>query len=682
MSCRTSWIVVITLGTLLVPGCSGLFTKRAIERFALSMQEQDLDKLKLSTSESFEQKALRQDDSAKGLKMLKLPIGKVEIVSVEDLPDGKRRAKVKIGEKDKTKELEYILSKSKKNGWVVDDIVVSQDSGGGQIVERSVSEQMDLLLTCRELLISWRGSSNAEKLAFCDAKLRSHLEPLPAQWLNQMSKEIAGPGHQSSFKPDARLNGDVAFVVIPHPDGNLYLEMMQENDKWLLHDLAIEPKSKDSTGIRSLMKMVAALDQSAKFLTAYEGGDREALSQVSSASFFKQCLSAADLETVPVPATILKESSYEARQFTDGGDSISRLELLVHDEQQTYMLTLRAEEVAQTETAKKQTEFRVDEVTIFEKGAKDVKRMSSLFLAHAVTQAYMSALVERNVSRLKEISSTNFNERVWNRPEARHFAIMPEPNLEAGEPQILSTNFRGDTSEVTLIQGETPLTLILLQAKGWMVVDDVLMPAFDRPTSLKTNLEALLTVHAFAGAIHTRNLNDLIRFSADGLDRIAWRQLAEVPDLTQQLVKPLLSEVVLLQPQEDFTLIRMSNGEVQAEVKLVREGEKYAVHDVSLTSISVPDQKFELLPTLRHMIAAGKLGPANKKTGQIQPVKGVQAELPKVRKAAFEPVDMVAPDAAPDAAPSVEPEPLPAAATSAATELDPEASPAPSLPTE
>jgi len=640
MGWRFSWFVILSLGSLMAPGCTGLFTKSAIERFAVSMQEQDLEKLKSMTSDDFEQKALRQEDSAKGLKMLKLPIGKVEIVSVEDLPDGKRKAHVKVGEKDKVKELDYVFSRNKNgHGWVVDDIIMPQDSGNGQIVERSVTEQMDLLLTCRELLLSWRGKESAEKLSFCDTKLKAQLEPLPTVWLDQMFKEIAGPGHQSTFKPDARLNGNTAFIVVPHPDGNLYLELMQENDKWLLHDLAIEPKSKDSTGIRSLMKMVAALGQSSRFLKAYEQEDRDSLDELASKHLYK-CLLGADFKSVPVPGSALLESAYEARQYTDGTDSIKRVELLVKDDSQTYMLTLREEEIPQTEASKKVTEFRVDEVTLFEKGSRDVKRMSSMYLSRAIANAYMAALVDRNISRLKEMSSTNFNDRVWNRPESKHFAIMPDPRLEPGEPQILSTIFRGDISEITLIQGNTPLSLILHQANGWMVVDDVLLPAIDRPTSLKANLEVLLTVHAFASAVHRRDLEELIRHSADGLDRIAWRQLTSVPDLAQQLVRPLLSEVIALQPGEAFTLVRTSNGEIQAEIKLVHEGEKYVVHDVALTSTAVPDQKFELLPTIRHMIAAGQLGPANKRTGQIQPVHGVRATSPTVRRADFEPVEI------------------------------------------
>jgi len=149
----------------------------------------------------------------------------------------------------------------------------------------------------------------------------------------------------------------------------------------------------------------------------------------------------------------------------------------------------------------------------------------------------------------------------------------------------------------------------------------------------------MLAVHAFANAVHRKDLESMIRCSADGLDRIAWRQFAEVPDLVQQVVRPILSEVIGIEPGDAYTLVRTSNGLVRAEVKLVREGEQFVVHDVSLTSLEVPDQHFELLPTLRQMIASGEIGLMNKKTGQIQPFSGVSPELPTIRRASFEPVE-------------------------------------------
>lgn len=637
---RSSWIVALAVGGALTSGCTGLFTKHAIERFAVSMQEQDLDKLKQSSSSYFEEKALRQEDSAKGLSMLKVPVGKLEIASIEELEDGRRKAKVKVGEKDNKREIEYILTRDRQKGrWVVDDVIMTQDSGKGNVVERSVTEQMDLLLTCRELLISWRGTDRDEQLSFCDEKLQGHLRPLPPVWLDQLLKEIAGPGRQQTFKPDARLNGNTAVVVLPHPNGSMYLELVRESDRWLLHDLAVEPKSKESTGIRSLMKMVSSLDMSAKFLQAYQEENRESLSRLTTRQLSKHCLIGADLKEVPLPATELLETGYEARQYTDGTSTIKRVELLISKDSQTYMITLREEEVELEEKGMKTSQLLVDEVTIYENGSKDVKRLSSLFLTRAIADAYVKALVKRDVARLKEISSTDFNRRVWSRPESSHFAIMPEPALTEGESEIVSVTFRGDTSEVTLVQDGTPLTLVMNLANGWMVVDDVQMPALDRPLSMKTNLENLLTVHAFTTALNSGDLDGLIRHSADGLDRIVWRQVAEVPPLARQMIRPMLSEVVAIQVAEEGTYVRTSDGQIEAQVQLVREGDRVVVFDVTLSSNAVPDQQFALLGTLRQMIAAGQLGPANKKTGRIQPVGGT-LPLPSMKKpSSFEPID-------------------------------------------
>ncbi|SFH86312.1 hypothetical protein [Planctomicrobium piriforme] len=637
MTRRPSWILAAALTVCVAPGCTGMFTKRAIERFAESMQAQNLDDLKGTTSEEFEQKALRQKDAAKGLKMLKIPTGKVEIVSVEEIEDGKRKALVKVGEKDKAKEVEYILTKA-KGGWVIHDVLLKQDSGGGQTVERSVTEQMDLLLTCRELLIAWREGQREEKLAFCDESLQTQLQPLPPAWFEKLAKEIAGPSQQSTFKPDARLNGEKAFVVVPHPQGSLFLELHQTETSWKLHDLAIEPSSKDSTGIRALSKVVAALNQSAQFLNAYGSKTQESLTK-STTRNFKQCLTGADLDKIPLPVPTLLADAYEARQFTDGTQTVKRVELLLHDKDQTFMLTLREEEPLKEDGSKGLAEFRVDEVTLFEKGDKDVRRMSSVFLTHAVVHLYVAALRDRDMTKLKELSSSNFNDRVWNRPEASFFAIMPDPELAPGEMEVLSTVFRGDVSEVTVVQGETPMTLVLHMARGWMVVDDVLLPAMDRPTSLKENLEVLLTVQAFASAMHRKDLAALVRHSAEGLDRIAWRQLSEVPPVALQFQRPLMNEVTALQKFEGGTVVRTSDGNVLAEIKLVREGENFVVHDVMLIAKNNPEQRMELMPTLRQMIAEGSIGPAAQRRAALQQAAAEAIQQQAVRKADFDPID-------------------------------------------
>jgi len=643
---RLSWPLTTVLFTCvlfgsLTSGCTSMFTRRVIEQFADSMQAQDLDGLKGTTSEEFEQKALRQKDSPKGLKTLKIPTGKVEIVSVEELGDGKRKAIVKVGEKDSAKEVEYRLTKNGRS-WVVDDVILKQDSGGGAVVERSVTEQMDLLLTCRELLIAWREGTRDEKLSFCSEDLQTQLKPIPQAWFEKLSKEVAGPSRQSSFKPDARLNGQKAFVVIPHPQGSLFLEMKQTGNRWILQDLAIEPTSAESTGIRALSKMVFALNRAAEFLSAYQDQNRDALASKTTRNFYNSCLSGASFEEIPLPVEqLLADNNYEARQFTDGGKLVKRVEMLLKHGETTYMVTLREEEPRNADGTNGTAELRVDEVTMFEKGDKDVRRMSAVFLTHAIVNVYVKALQDRDLVKLKELSSTNFCERVWNRPESSHFAIMTDPELPAGELEILETNFRGDVSEVTIDQGGSPLTLILHTSRGWMVVDDVLLPAMDKPSSLKSSLEVLLSVQAFYSALHRNDLNGLIRHSADGLDRIAWRQLAEVPTVTQQFLRPLRGEVTSIQLTDGMSLIRTADGRINCEIQLIREGDQFVVYDVALLEKDNPEARLELMPQLRKMIAEGSIGPAAQRrmANQQAAFEATQQQVQKVQKASFEPLD-------------------------------------------
>ncbi len=634
------WPLMIAVLASQVLGCTSMFSKRVIEQFAENMQAQNLDGLKGATSEDFEQRALRQDDAAKGLKMLKIPTGKVEIVSVEELDKGKRKVLVKVGEKESAKDVEYHLTKNGRS-WVVDDVVLKQDTGGGAVVERSVTEQMDLLLTCRELLITWRGGTRDEKLAFCSEDLQTQLKPIPATWFEKLSKDIAGPARQSTFKPDARMNGQKAFVVVPHPQGSLYLEMHQNNRRWILHDLAIEPTSKDSTGIRALSKVVFALNRSAEFLSAYQDQNRDALSGTATKNFYSQCLSGADFEEIPLPIEQLLADSYEARQFTDGTQSIKRVELLLKHNDTTYMLTLREEEPKNADGTKGNGEFRVDEVTMFEKGDQDVRRMSAVFLTHAVVNVYVNALRERDLVKLKELSSTNFCDRVWNRPESSHFAIMTDPELPAGEMEVVATNFRGDVSEVTVDQGGTPLTLVLHTARGSMVIDDVLLPAMNKPSSLKASLEALLTVQAFHSALLRNDLSGLIKHSADGLDRIAWRQLSEAPQITQQFQRPLRGEVISIQLADGMSLIRTSDGRIQCEIQLVKEGEQFVVYDVALVEKENPERRLEMMQMLRKMIAEGSIGPAAQRRAENQQAgfDATRQQARQVQKADFEPLD-------------------------------------------
>jgi len=320
------------------------------------------------------------------------------------------------------------------------------------------------------------------------------------------------------------------------------------------------------------------------------------------------------------------------------------VELILKAPGSTYMLTLKQIESDLADGTKGDAETRVDDVTIFEKDGSEVKRFSAVFVTQSIVALYLDALRSRDVGQLKQMSSKDFNDRVWTRPEAGHFAIMPEPEIEDGEAETISTVFRGDVSEVTLAVGDRPMTIVLTAAQGWMVVDDVIMPAINRPTSLKHNLEIQFALHAFATAAGKDSLPDLIANSADGLDRIVWRQLDRTPEMTKKLVRPLMSEVISVELNDPWTKVRTSDGVTQAEVFLIKEGNRYVVHDLVLVSESNPEHRVEWLGTMRKMIADGDIGPLAKRRQEIQQARAeLQTETPAQERPAnpkvFEPIE-------------------------------------------
>ncbi len=615
-------LLCLTTGTLF-QGCASFFAKQAIEQFAVSLKEQDLEKLKSSTSADFNHKALRQPESVNDLKLLRVPTDSVEVVSVEQVDKTTKKVIVKIGEKERAKEMEYVLTHDRNTGkWVVDDVVLAQQSEGDQTIRRTVSDQMDLLLTCREFLDAWKDGQRADKLAHCEGDLKTELEILPPNWLNVLSERIVGSGRQRTFRPEARMNGEKAVVIVPHPEGNLFLEMTQRDDVWKVHNIAIEPKSGSDTdtGITSLTKLVVAMNTSAKFLASYASNDREGLQATSSDNFFKQCLAAADLETTPLPVPTLLADEYEMRQFKD------RMELLLTGPESTYMLTLVQEEGPMVDGIAGKTETRIDEVTIFESDGEVVKKLSAMYLSHAVVNLYLDALTTRNLQQLKEMSTNDFKDRVWDREYARHFAIMNYPNIDQGELEVIATVFRGDLTEVTISKGETAMTFVMRLTDGWMVVDDVLFPALDRPTSLKANLELVLPVRSFAAALQQRNLKAAIRESGDGLDRIVWMQRPDFPQLDYDFVRPLMGEVISIQPVDSWIVVHTSDGETSAAVKLTQEANRYVVHDVTLISEANTAQRLDLMQTMRAQIAASQQ-PEELRRISVAQAKAKQAEV-------------------------------------------------------
>ncbi|TWT55833.1 hypothetical protein KOR42_26440 [Thalassoglobus neptunius] len=630
-----STVLILLALSVCAPGCTNLLARRAIVSFSESLQSDDLEKIRATTSDQFASKALRKPEAVNDLKMMRVPKGDVEIISMEEVNETTKKATVQVGTKEQHKIVDFQLKLDPQTSkWVVDDVVIGQLDDRGKEIRRSVTEQMDLLLSCREFMADWHEGSREVKLSHCTEELRTELDKLPPTWFNKLTADIVGTDRRSSFRPDARLNGDRAVVRVPHTDGSLFIEFHSVDGKWKAQNLAVEPKDEDSTGVRSLAKLAASLNQTAGFLTAFAAGDSVEIEDYSSPDFYSRCLMSGDFQDIPLPLEQVIKAEYESKQFQDHS------ELLLESDNATYMVTLRHIDVTEKGTTKTRTETRVDELTIFEEDGKSVKKVSAILLSNTVVNLFVEALLDRDLKQLRQLSSNDFNNRVWKREAARHFVILPYPAIDPGEPEVFATAYRGDVTEISVEQGSIPMTFVLRLSDDMMVVDDVIIPDHRYRPSLKANLEMILPIYEFASAVQQRDVDRLIEHSGNSLDQIVWKQLNFVPDVSQQLVRPLMSEVVKIRVEEDWTTVHTSDGVTNAEIRLVGEGQFYRIHDIVVSSEQDSTRQMAFLGTLRSMISEGILLPNGAKPRSI-----MHANVPKatpvqtIQQTSFEPIE-------------------------------------------
>lgn len=584
-------------------GCTNLLTQQAIDRFATGIQSKDLDSLKDATSPGFEEKALRLSESTTDLKVLNIPTGKVTIVKVQETAPGERKVYVKVGEKGQ--QLEYRLVKDPDgHSWVVDDLVLPKSSKSTTApVSRSVAEQMDLLLSLREFLKAWQEGERDDILRVCSPDLRQQLEGLPEPWLKQLASQVVAdvPKHKS-LRPDARVDKDHAVLML----GKLVVEFRQIDGHWQLTDAAADSKEQS---VRSSRKLAGCLVQTQKFLQAYGSGIKTTLEEATTAEFHNQCLAGADLATVPLPVQPLLGVAYDAKQQKN------HTEILLEGPGGTYMFTLLTGDLAPTSSTpidSANAAPRISEVTIFEKSGSQVKRLSSMFLSQALLHVYADALINRDKIRLEKMSTEDFKRRVWSRADQGVLKTLPFPEVEAAPPEVTATVFQGDVTEVTVSQGSRALTYVLHSTKAGLLVDDVLMPVLDRPSSLKANAEQMIPIYQFAAGMYNGNLKMLRQASDEGLNRIVWMQLRSSPDFQDlfqcDAARRLTGPVESIRNIDSWSVVRIRSPQdgpgTGADVTLVREGDRYLVHDVKFVNGTEATAHRELLRTIRNQIAA------------------------------------------------------------------------------
>ncbi|MBS0204264.1 MAG: hypothetical protein JSS49_15280 [Planctomycetes bacterium] len=595
------WCFGLAVGAVTTSGgCTHLIETRTITEFSKHLKDEDLKGLLQSTSGEFRQRALRTATAMEDLKILNLPDGKTAIVEVEDLSEDKKRVTVQVGEGKK--EVFYELAKDRTGHWVVDDIYLKQKRKGVEAY-KSVTEQMDLLLSVREFLDTWNRGDRDKVLSVATTEFRDALDPLPPSFLASLTRIVSAGKPGGKYKPNAQIDEKIAVVRLPRGVGDTVVTLELEKGHWLVSDVAVDAKNDDA--LPSMLKLATAVNGCTSFLAAYSAGDKSSLAKWSSPDFFEGSLAIGDLSIAKLPDAQLSEHELQVKLRGNRADFVLKndTELVQIDMHKAPTTEMNAPE-----------KYLVSDVTIYEIESKQEKRLSALFTAQGMLEIFAQALATRDLSTLKHSSTRDLTTRVWSRLNNDTIGEMPLEMFDGGNAEFVNTTFLGALTRVEARQGGRTMTFVLREENGRFFVDDVNWQLTGLPASLKTTLEILVPIHEFASAIaqgrdsqsQQQALERLQAISTTDFNRLVWTQTKFVPNSGMSADTFLKSPLKGIAIADKEVIVHLGDNRYGATVTLRREFERFVVDDVQLIAGVEESQRMALKQTLQTQMSRGE----------------------------------------------------------------------------
>ncbi len=594
----------VLYGTVLacaVVGCANLAEMGALDHFTAAIEKNDLNQLKASASETFDEKALRRKDSIDALKIVyQHPEEKLTILKVKNVSD--KEKKVEVTTEKTHRKMEFKLVRDAKSGkWVVDDIVFKQKSKDVTAV-KSVTEQMDLLLVVQDFLVAWHKGKREEVQGVTTVSFGKLLGELPTTHLERLTKRVAGERIKSEeFRPEATIDGQDAIVKLQRARGILILSMRLTNKGWKVSDVQVESR-KDKDQLASAKRTATVIRTVVDFLKAYKAADSQELKKLSAETFYEKCLVLADPKLVPLPAPdVLGEKDVVTTEAKTG-------EYLLKRGDDTVKISLKS-----TSTDPDSPKFVIDEVTIFD--AKSQKRLAALFTAQAKMQLFVQAMLKGNLALVRANSSKDFDLKVWNRLKTLPMTEILPPEIEmAAAVNTDPTDFRGPVIRIPVRQGGHELTYVMRDWNGDVAVDDVLMPVIDRPQSLKETLHVMLPIRLMTATLressvttegHEPQLELLRGISSRTFNRLVWSQINQIPESAYAVLPHLDMPLTSITESSTGQIVQLGDERFGAKIELVREGELLMIDRIWLLAGQADP------PELRHslQLQLAKRGP-------------------------------------------------------------------------
>jgi hypothetical protein len=591
-------IILCGCALCLAAGCTHMVENRIVQAFAESLQEHDLAGIKAETSEDFESKAVKGDETFRALKLIDLPEGMPQVVNVKPIKDesGKevigKRVLATVG-KEKRKVVFRLKPDGDSGRWVVDDLFLSKDDYTNN---RSVATRLAVLLSLQESIDAWKSGSRDQIVLAATAEFGQALSRLTPEQLAQFAKKCTDEmAPETRILPDERIGDETAELRLARSQGELILKFRRDAERWKLDDLALESR-RSGDDIASARDVTAAMAAAMQFESAFRAADKRGLAQLCTKQFFEGSLAPADLGLVTLP---------QAGTGPDGFDiqlEGSMATYVVKGETETLKISLTQQAVDRLHATPR---YFVNEVTIYDLKSRQDKRLSSLFTAHATMEVFGAALATRDVDTLRNHATHDFSQRVWEKVSAAHFDGLPMANIPPAKPKIIQTQFRGSLTEVFVEHGETPVTYVLREEGGRMLVDDVLVPSPSWPESMKVAAELLLPVIDFTTGLAESKMVDVRGNSTYDFSKFAWNHLDGLTDFEpspQSFFKDRLSSISLAGDRADITYGDRHHG---ALFLLKKERGAYKVDDVTLVAGPAADQQIALKRTIRTQLAQG-----------------------------------------------------------------------------
>jgi hypothetical protein len=596
-----------------------MIESQVVQGFSESLKEHDLAKLQDKTSSEFEKKAIQGDETFEALKLLNLPEGKHKVVKVTDKKDDDKkvigkRVKVEVGDGQSEKTTVYYhLKLDKETGkWAVDDLFLSRTD---EKKNKSVAARVAVLLSLRESLDAWRSADRERMLATATPEFSKDLSQLSPEHLKRFARQITSDmAEQPSVMSNARIGDEISEMRVARGShSELALKFRRIEGRWKLDDLEVESR-RGGEGIASARQTMSAMAAAIAFQNSYRSGDKRRLKEVTTEKLFQGSLAAADLSQVRLPGSSDGQEDFDVR--LEGSNST----FVVKSGPEVLKISLVRQA---TEQIHETPVYLVEDVTIYELNGNDDKRLSALFTGQAAMTAFSAALSVRDLAGLRAHATHDFKARAWTPMKSEFFARLPLSELQPVAPRIVQTDFKGSLLEILVEQGDTPLTYVLRDEGGRMLVDDVLVPATSRPESLKTNVELMLPYMEFIAALErgtalqerlagaTPPAGDspslaeveLIRGkSTSEFSRLIWNQYEKIPEFDRDPLPHLQATLSGINVGGDRAVLVLGNKRFGAEIRLQKERGEYKVDDVRLIFGPAKGEEISMKRALRRKL--------------------------------------------------------------------------------